>query len=435
MSPGSLTKINIIGNNIGLAKYASNALWLLMEQSLRIFSGLFIGIWIARHLGVESFGVYSYILTISAILAGISRLGVDAILLRELASKPMMRDVYLGTVFWIRILSAVSILTISIMLLLFSSGLKEVVFIFIISVSLLFQSFDVIEQCFLSRVLGKQVSISKIIQLLISSALKVYGIIAGAELFYFVIIFGLDSLVYAALLIIYYKKTNGLSFLKKYNPTEAKKILFDSSPLFFSVIVVLIYQRFDYIFVREMMGDYSVGLYAAGLKFTDSFYFVPTILVSLFSVALINAKDKPNNLYDRRMAALFWLIIVVTGCIAGFVYFMGDILINSFYGEAYSESAKILKLHSVTIIFVGIGIFTTKWHIIENRTQIVFYNTAIGALVSVFGNLWSIPIFGVQGAVMTSVVAHLMADIVMNFFWKETRIKFCKIIYPGLNLR
>ena len=48
----------------GFMKYFKNTSWLFSEQILRMVVGLFVGIWVARYLGPERFGMFSYVLAI-----------------------------------------------------------------------------------------------------------------------------------------------------------------------------------------------------------------------------------------------------------------------------------------------------------------------------------------------------------------------------------
>ena len=49
-------------SNQGVGRYFTNTVWLLAEKGLRIIDAFFIGIWLARYLGPDDFGVFSYCL-------------------------------------------------------------------------------------------------------------------------------------------------------------------------------------------------------------------------------------------------------------------------------------------------------------------------------------------------------------------------------------
>ena len=42
------------------------------EQFLRVIAGLFVGVWVARYLGPEQYGLLSYVLAFIAIFGGVA---------------------------------------------------------------------------------------------------------------------------------------------------------------------------------------------------------------------------------------------------------------------------------------------------------------------------------------------------------------------------
>ena len=79
-----LTIIRALKNHTGFIRYLRNTSWMMGEQFLRIISGLFVGVWVARYLGPEQFGLFSYVLAFTAIFGSIAKLGLDSIIIREL---------------------------------------------------------------------------------------------------------------------------------------------------------------------------------------------------------------------------------------------------------------------------------------------------------------------------------------------------------------
>ena len=63
----------------GFRRYFFNTSWIFGERVLRILAGLFVGIYVARYLGPEQFGVYSYAAAFVALFGAIAKLGLDGI--------------------------------------------------------------------------------------------------------------------------------------------------------------------------------------------------------------------------------------------------------------------------------------------------------------------------------------------------------------------
>lgn len=68
----------------GLRQILHNASWIMGEQVIRMLAGMFVGIWIARHLGPSEYGLLSYSQAITGLLAALAALGFNRLWAREL---------------------------------------------------------------------------------------------------------------------------------------------------------------------------------------------------------------------------------------------------------------------------------------------------------------------------------------------------------------
>ena len=65
-------------------KYFKNTSWLFAEKILRMVVGLLVGVWVARYLGPEKFGLLSYALSFVGLFSIVATFGLDEIVVREL---------------------------------------------------------------------------------------------------------------------------------------------------------------------------------------------------------------------------------------------------------------------------------------------------------------------------------------------------------------
>ena len=68
-------------------KINKNIFWLLFDKFVRLTFGFFIGIWIARYLGPDSFGTLSFGIAFVAIFTFMSSLGLKDIVVQMLVSE------------------------------------------------------------------------------------------------------------------------------------------------------------------------------------------------------------------------------------------------------------------------------------------------------------------------------------------------------------
>src|SRR5512139_3333034 len=99
--PASL-KTKIEGRNY-LQNVVSNTGWQFTDNILRMGVGLFVGIWLARYLGPQKFGIFSYAIAFVALFSPLASLGLDDIVVRNLVRDAALRDETLGTAFVLKL--------------------------------------------------------------------------------------------------------------------------------------------------------------------------------------------------------------------------------------------------------------------------------------------------------------------------------------------
>jgi O-antigen/teichoic acid export membrane protein len=415
-----ISKLLALKNHTGFKKYFFNTTWLFAEQALRILSGLFVGVWVARYLGPNQYGIFSYAFAFTSIFSGLAKLGLDEILVRELVNHPERRDKYLGTAFWLKIFGAFIVMGIMAAIVPFTSNDATTnLFIFIIASTLLFQSFELVDFYFQSQVQARIITICKVIQLILSSIIKILLILTKADLTWFVLATSFDAISLAISYFIAYRLRENSSFFQHFDLKIAKKLLKDSWPLIFTSIVVSIYMRIDQIMIKEILGEYEVGIYSVAVRLSEAFYFIPMLITSSLFPAILNVKKQSEDLYKQRLQKLYTFMVWFAIAIALPMTFFSNNLIILLFGKAYIAAGKVLMINIWASIFVFLGVSFSKYLLAENLTKITFQRTFIGAISNILLNLWLIPIYGISGAALATLSAQFIANFGYDIFDKR----------------
>jgi O-antigen/teichoic acid export membrane protein len=344
---------------------------------------------------------------------------------RELVNHPQKRDTYLGSAFWLKIIGAFFAIGLMPIILPFTSNdTTTKLYIFIIASGLIFQSFEVVEFYFQSQVLAKIITICKVIQLALSLIIKSYLVLTEAQLVWFVFVILFDYFSLAVSYYIAYKLIKNPSFYKYFNLSIAKKLLKDSWPLIFASIVVSIYMRIDQVMIKEMLGEYEVGIYSAASRLSEAFYFIPMLILSSFFPAILNSKNHNLEIYNQRLQILYTSMVWLGISIALPMTFFSDWLILLIFGQLYQEAGQVLMIHTWTAVFVFIGVVYSGYLTIENKTKKAFYRTLIGAIVNVFLNYMLIPTHGIKGAAIATLIGQFSANYLYDIFDKDVYGQF-----------
>lgn len=406
----------------GVRRYGSNTAWMFAEQILRMVAGFFVGVWVARYLGPEKFGLFSYALAFVAIFQGIAKLGLDGILVRDLVREPEKATVYLGTAFWLKLFGAVvTLLFIGLAIQFTGNDATTNLYILIIASGLIFQSFEVIDFYFQSKVLAKYVSICKMVQLALSSLIKIFLILIGADLIWFVMVSLIDMVTLAITLNIAYKYNKNPSFYKYFDVYVGKRLLKDSWPLILSSVAVMIQARVDQVILKEMFDEIELGYYSAALRIIEVFGFIPMILHTSLLPSIVNAKKDSEIKYFNRLSNYYRLMFILFIIVALPIFLFGKQIILFLYGQKYESAGILLSLMSIRLFLTNLGVARSSFITIEGLFHYSLLTSIIGAILNITFNYFLISQFKSIGAILAAYLSFLITTFVIDFFYQKTR--------------
>lgn len=416
-----------IENNPGLRKIIDNINWLGAEKIIQLFIAIFVSALVARYLGPEQFGLMNYALAFVGLFMVFSTLGLDSIVVRNIVNDPDKKAQYLGSTLILRFIGSIILFifsTIGIMLIRPDEPILHI-FVPIIAIAYILQSFKAIDFWFQSQVKSKYTAQAQLISFLTVSLIKVILVITQQPLIAFILMFTLDSLIATVLLIIFYQKKGPISIFKwKVRLKTMKNLLSDSWPLILSGIAVAIYMKIDQIMIGNMLGDAELGIYSVAVKLSEAWYFLPMVITASVFPAILNARKKSRELYLKRMQKLYDGFVWFTISVALIVTLSASFIVNILYGKEYVMSSLVLSIHIWAGIFVFIGVANGKYLISENLTRIIFFRSFLGAFLNIFLNIFLIPIFGIIGAAISTLISYSFQGYFSLLLFNKSRILF-----------
>lgn len=428
------TKINFSSETF--KKYFANTSWMFAEKFIRLGIAFVVGIYVVRYLGPENFGILSYAISFVGLFATISTLGLDSIVVRELVKDQNRRDELLGSVFYLRIIGAVIAVLLSIITaFILQESYFNILLISIIVSSTIFQSLNVVEYYFQARVESKFNVYVQSSSLIIASIIKALLVLFNAPLIYFAIVYVLEFVFLSIGYYIIYK-FNGLKITEwRYKFATAVTLIKDAWPLVFSGIVIAIYMKIDQVMIKNMLNTKEVGFYAAAVKLSEAWYFIPVAICTSLFPAIINAKKVNETIYLNRMQKLYDLLSVISIGIAVIVTFLSGFIITLIFGPKYLPSATVLMIYIWAGVPVFLGVASSQYLINENLTKLAFYRTFIGMIINVILNILLIPVYGINGSAIATLISYTLSVLAIGLF-NNTRqqLRFMINSVLGINL-
>lgn len=394
----------------------------MFDRVVRMGMGLFVGVWVARYLGPANFGSLNFALSFVALFTTVTTLGLDMIVVREIVHDKTDVHEILGTTLALRIGGAVIALlvTVATIRLIQPHDKEAQLLVSILALGFIFQAFDTIDLFFQSQVQSKITVWAKNSAFLVFAVVRIIFIRIQAPLWSFAAAAVGEIVLGAFGLILGYRLSGGRLRVWHGTAERARSLLQQSWPVIFSGMAIMIYMRIDMVMLKTMQGDVAVGLYAAAVKVSEVWYFIPLAIVSSVSPAIMRAKSD-SALYYARLRKLF-SIMTWTGCLIGSLIALGShFIVHVLYSQAYSAAGPVLAVHIWASVFVFLGVAQAPWDITENFLKLSLYRTVSGAIINVGMNIFLIPRYSAMGAAISTVVAYAISGVFANAFDSRTR--------------
>ena len=403
----------------GFRRYFANTGWLFLGQIVFLGLSFFIGAWLARYLGPERYGIVSYAVAFVGLFTFLSSLGIGGVLNRELVKHPEKKDELLGTGLRLHLWGgALAFLVTTIAVLVIGGSNLTKILIIIYSLHFLLQVPFVISTYFYSQVKAKQAIKSQLLAALISSILKVVLILFKGDIIWLIIIYTLDT-CWQSIFLIYFYKRQGLKIKAwRFQASLARSLWRDSWPMMLSSAAAFIYLRIDQVMVGQIMNETAVGIYAAGVKLTEIFYFVPGVICGSLFPAIVNARQTSHKIYYSRLKKLYILLVVLGLLIASGVFLFSRPIISFVFGSDYLSATPVLQIYIWSSVGLFLGHVVGSQLMAENRTKEIFAINFVAMILNVAFNLWLIKSIGLIGAALATLVAYSIAPLWMLIRWR-----------------
>jgi len=419
-----------ISRRPNLFKIIENIGWLSFDQLLRMGVGFFIGVWIMRYLGPEQFGLLSFASAFVGLFGAFTALGLPSIVVRDIVNNPDYTTETLGTAAVLQLISGIAtylLILAAIAYLRPNDNITRTI-VAILGSMVLFEASKVAVLWFESQVLSKYIAWVQCSVFLVFAVIKIILILQWASLIAFVWAMLAEMVVMAIILLGFMNKFGPLLMKLRFNSKRAKLLLKDSWPLLISAVSITIYMKIDQIMLGQMIGDEAVGVYSAALRISEVWYFIPILIVSSIFPAVLKAKKVSEEQYYARLQKLYDLMVVISVGVAVPITFLSTPIVTLLFGEAYLGAGTILAIHIWSMIFVSLGVASSKWILAENRQMLSLQRTGIGAIINIFLNFLLIPNFGGIGAALSTLAAQIVTCLLFDIIQAETR----KIFYMKL---
>ena len=399
----------------------TNASWIIGCRIVQALLNLILTMLLARYWGPSGYGLINYAASIVAFVVPVMQLGLNSTLVQELIAQPDKEGEILGTSLT---MSAISALCCMVGVVSFSALANKgetitTIVCGLYSVQLIFQSLELLQYWFQSKLLSKYTSVTALAAYGVATVYKIILLICKSHVYWFALSQALDYLVIGITLLVIYRKM-GNSRLR-FSWKLFCRLFSRSRYYIVANLMVTIFAQTDRIMLKMMLDETAVGFYSAAVTCASMTAFVFAAIIDSTRPVIFEKAKVGIQEFEHSVSRLYSLIIYLSllQCVAITVF--SELIIYILYGSEYMEAANVLRLVVWYTTFSYIGSVRNIWILAEGKQKYLSVINLSGAGANVLLNYLLIPSMGIHGAALASLITQIFTNVIISYLIKPIR--------------
>jgi O-antigen/teichoic acid export membrane protein len=402
-------------------RVARNAAWIIACRLVQALMGLVVGALTARYLGPSNFGSINYAASLTAFIAPMLYLGLNATLVHELVTREGREGEVLGTSLFIGSLaSVICFIGVCAFAFFVNASEQEIVLVCCLySVGLLFQATDLLQFWFQKNLQSKYYAVAMLIAYTAVSAYRVILLVTNKSVYWFAATAIIDHGVVAVILLVAYRRKGGAKF--SVSKAVAKAMFAKSKHYILPALMVSIFAQTDKLMLQWMIGREVVAYYTAAVTICGLSSFVCAAIIDSFRPVIFENKTKSDTACEGSVTQLYSVIIYVSlaQCIG--IALLAGVLVQVLYGAAYAPATPVVLVLVWYSGFSYLGAVRDIWLLSENKQKLLWKINLCGVLLNIALNLLLIPVWGTLGAAAASLMTQVFTNVLLGFVFQSIR--------------
>lgn len=440
--------INSLSKKQKRKSLSRNYIYNLVYQIFLLVSSLAITPYIARVLGEDGSGKYSFSYSILTYFTLVAALGFSTYAQREIAKRNNNRSeqsILFWEIFIARLIPVFfSILVYFILIFLGIYEAEYRILMIIMSLDIITVAFDISFLFQGKEEFGKIIFSYSLIKLLGITSILIF-VKSRNDLDIYTLIQSLTILFTSLTLWIFLPKELEKVPMKEIKPF---KHFLPTIILFLPTIATAIYTSIDKTLIgvlvpgtyeqilengeiiEKKISDYENGNYEYAEKIIKM---ALTVITSLGMVMIPrntqkfaegNSNEVKSNIYITAKITFLLGIPIMLGCII-----ISDLLIPWYLGSGYDKAANLMKILSPIILFIGFSnVFGLQFLIPTGQDKKYTISILLGTIMNICLNLILIPSLKSYGAAISTIIAEFFVTFIMYWFIRKD-IKISKVFF------
>jgi len=389
-------------------------------------------IFVARMIGDVNLGKYVFALSFAIIFSVFIDLGLNQVLIKEVAKCKEKIIAYLSNIFIFKVLVGIVCFLIMVLIINLSNySLETKILVYWAGGTMILDSLN---STFYSVWRGLQNLKYEAIGIILYQGIVVlFGsmvLILRLPIYALILALILGGLVnFLFVLITLRKKALIVPKIILFN----KKIIFFllkiTIPFALSLIFARILSCLDVVLLKILADDRSVGIYSVAFKLVSALQFIPTTFVAAlypaFSNYFVFSKEKLIFIFEKAFVYLIFIVLPILII----VIILADKIILGIFGSEFIDSIFALKILIISLFFIFLSSVNNSFLTACNKQIINTITMGIGMGLSIILNLIFIPLYSYVGVAFVAVAVSFMIFCVTLFWVNKVFLEFTESIW------
>jgi O-antigen/teichoic acid export membrane protein len=174
------------------------------------------------------------------------------------------------------------------------------------------------------------------------------------------------------------------------------------------IIFSIISFRLDNLLIPPLVGREALGLYNAGYKLFEPSAIIPAVVLAGTFPLLSTAADGRDGRLGQLLRQTLLSLLGLGALVSTTMGLLAEPVVTFLYGQQYAAATPVLQILALACLPLYVNYGLTHALIAMNRPHMYAGFTLAAMLANLASNLSLIPVLGIEGAAIATVLAELV---------------------------
>ncbi|MFB5166678.1 oligosaccharide flippase family protein [Parageobacillus toebii] len=223
--------------------------------------------------------------------------------------------------------------------------------------------------------------------------------------------FFIAKLIGQIIVYIIFKKYFSLNInIKLLNYSKYISILKYNFPYAIQLFVSSLYFQIDTVFVKNMLGNYSVGLHQSVMKIISGMLMFTGVFSNVYLPYISKIKNQKIIYWKNRRITIYVSVLGLFLYLS--VFLLSEKLVLCLFGKQYIEAVDLLKFASLIIFIRYVGLTYSVLLTVLDKQKLRAIAVIVAFVINIILNATLIPIYGLVGAFTSAIITGIILNII-----------------------